>query len=68
MRASLLGTLTIAGLLVAAGPGQAHHSFAAIFDREDPIDLTGNVTQVEWGDPHKWFCFHVEHETGVIDN
>ncbi len=67
MRASLLRFLTIAGLLVAAGPGKAHHSFAALFDREDPIDLTGTVTKVEWMNPHTWFYIAVDN-SGAVDS
>ena len=69
MRASLLRFLTMAGLLLlAAGPGKAHHSFAAIFDREDPVNLTGTVTKVEWGNPHTWFYIDVENDDGDVEN
>jgi len=30
----------------------AHHAFAAEFDREKPIEVTGTVTKVEWMNPH----------------
>ena len=35
-----------------AAPVVAHHSFAAEFDADSPIDLTGVVTKIEWRNPH----------------
>jgi hypothetical protein len=34
---------------------RAHHAFAAEFDRELPIEVTGAVTKVEWFNPHARF-------------
>lgn len=48
-----------AGLATAAVLGtaavEAHHAFAAEFDREQPVELTGTVTKVEWTNPHARF-------------
>jgi hypothetical protein len=33
----------------------AHHSFAAEFDRNLPVDITGTVAKVEWMNPHARF-------------
>ncbi len=68
MKVSFVGFLAIAGLLALSDPGNAHHSFAAIFDRDDPIDLTGTVTKVEWMNPHAWFYIDVENENGDLEN
>lgn len=35
-----------------ASPGFAHHAFSAEFDREQPIEIKGTVTKVEWMNPH----------------
>ena len=32
--------------------GQAHHSFAAEYDRARTITVTGTVERLEWTNPH----------------
>ena len=68
MRAYLLGGLIVVGLALAAGKTAAHHSFAAEFDRNKPITLTGTVTKVEWTNPHVWFYINVKDEAGKVTN
>jgi hypothetical protein len=48
--------------------GIAHHSFAAQFDAEKPMELTGTVTKVEWRNPHAWFYIDVEGDDGDVAN
>jgi hypothetical protein len=38
----------------------AHHAFAAEFDADKPIKLTGAVTKVDWRNPHTWFFIDVK--------
>ena len=56
------------GLLLAAVPALAHHSFAAEFDANRPVKVTGTVTKVEWTNPHVWFYLDVKDETGTVTN
>ena len=41
-----------AGLLLAALPVLAHHSFAAEFDVSKPITLKGKFVRMDWVNPH----------------
>jgi len=54
--------------LVAATPALAHHSFASVFDADQPIKLTGTVTKIEWQNPHAWFYIDVKNERGEATN
>jgi hypothetical protein len=45
----------------------AHHSFAAQYDREKPITLTGTVTKVEWMNPHVYFYIDVKNGERVVN-
>ena len=69
MRAYLLGGLVAVAMTMTAGTAVAHHSFAAEFDANKPIKLTGKVTKVEWTNPHVMFYFNVKDEkTGEVTN
>src|SRR5215204_1506699 len=64
MRAYIIGSLVIAGMLLAAGRTTAHHSFGAEFDANKPITLKGVVTKVEWTNPHSHFSLEVKDDKG----
>jgi hypothetical protein len=49
-------------LLCTALVGQAHHSFAAQYDNNKPVTLTGVVTKVEWTAPHVYIYIDVTDE------
>jgi len=54
--------------LLSAQALSAHHSFAAEFDRNSPVTLTGSVTRVDWGNPHIWVFLDVKSDTGTLSN
>jgi hypothetical protein len=63
----LIVALTIAAPLTT--PVSAHHSFAAEYDANKPVNLTGAVTKIEWNNPHVYFYIDVRDEkTGKVTN
>lgn len=58
----------IATLLTAAASLPAHHSFAAEYDGNKPITVTGTVTKVEWTNPHARIYVDVKDDKGVVTN
>jgi hypothetical protein len=56
-------------VLLTAGAASAHHSFAAEYDSNKPLNITGAVTKIEWNNPHVYFYIDVRDEkTGKVTN
>ena len=68
MRTRLTVAVVCIAALLAAVPVVAHHSFAAEYDAEKPIKVTGTVTKIEWTNPHCFFYVDVKNEAGKIEN
>jgi len=63
-----LAMALIVGALVAR-PLSAHHSFAAEYDSNKPVNVKGAVTKIEWNNPHVYFYIDVRDEkTGKVTN
>jgi hypothetical protein len=45
---------------------EAHHSFAAEYDRDKTITVTGTVTKLEWTNPHARLYVEGKDETGKL--
>ena len=60
--------LAAVAMLVAGRPALAHHSFAAEFDAEKPVALSGTVTKIEWTNPHAYFYIDVKDASGKVTN
>ena len=67
-RTTALLTMAAIAMSAFAMPAQAHHAFAAEFDGEKPIELTGVVTKVTLFNPHSWLYVDVKDAKGEVVN
>ena len=56
------------GLGLVSASVYTHHSFRTEFDDNQPVDITGIVTRVEWTNPHGRFYVDEVQEDGSVVN
>lgn len=59
-------TIALVAGLLAAGALWAHHSVTAVFDTQKHIKLTGELTEVEWVNPHIFLHVKGKTEGGTV--
>jgi len=65
---SLFVVAAVFVVIGASVPVIAHHSFAAQYDRNKPVTLTGPVTKVEWINPHGRLFIDAKDASGKVVN
>ena len=67
MKAGSLAVLAAAlGFTLASAPVFAHHSFAAEYDSNKKIAITGTVTKIEWMNPHARFYLDAKDDSDTV--
>ncbi len=62
MRKTVL--LAAVAILVAAAPSLAHHAFSAEFDQAKPVKVQGEISRLEWTNPHAWLFIDSKDKEG----
>src|SRR5919108_6537567 len=65
---TLFLALALTTMIPLARPALAHHSFAAEYDADKPVTLTGSVTKMAWINPHSWIYIDVKKADGKVEN
>ena len=68
MKVASLAVCAAFALIAAAVPVAAHHSFAAEFDANKPLTVSGTVTKLEWTNPHARLYVDETDSTGKVTN
>ena len=60
--------LAVFGLLAAALPARAHHSFSAEFDGTKTFVVKGVLKKLEWTNPHIYLYVDVKNAAGKVES
>ena len=64
----LAAATTVVGVFLAAAPTDAHHSNAAMYDADKRVVIKGEITKVQWTNPHSYLFLDVKDASGKVVN
>jgi hypothetical protein len=68
MKASRTLCVMAAALILRAAPLRAHHAFAAEYDENKRVTVSGIVTGFKWTNPHGWLYVDGKDDSGKATN
>jgi hypothetical protein len=63
----LLAAATSLALSTAGLPAAAHHSWAAVTDTNNPVQVRMTLTRIDWINPHTWLHFSHATADGAVE-
>ena len=64
MKNQILNLTVVLIVMLLSKVSWSHHSFAAEFDVNRPIEIAGQVVKVQWINPHAWIHVQVVNSEG----
>jgi hypothetical protein len=61
-----IATLVALSLMVGPGISFAHHAFSAEFDQSKPVKISGEITKLQWVNPHAWIFIDAKGADGKV--
>ena len=61
-----IATVVVFALMIAAKPVLAHHAFSAEFDQAKPVKVQGEISKLEWTNPHAWIFIDSKGADGKV--
>ena len=65
---SRISLLLIASAAMLANLAMAHHNMTALFDFNDRVTLNGDLTAIDWRNPHIYLTVQVKPDKGSTES
>ena len=61
-----IAMLVALALTIKPGISFAHHAFSAEFDQSKPVKVAGEISRLEWTNPHAWIFIDSKGADGKV--